>query len=234
MSPDDYEKRRGTGPKLMGKEELDSARAEAAGRQNMLRPLNERFDWLNGRGFSAKQVCAGAGISEETLTNWLRKQQLEVFSPVTGQGRARTFCLADIYMLAVVAEIAALTGQTKFAVLCVRRWFALEPLLQRLGLGEGSGAPTAIPSQAEVAAFYDDVVLDARHISPAAAHRDDQNAFYLIILRDPNNPGEFKTFCEQDPRRSWYTRAPAAAFINLTFLFASVDLRLSEVLGGPA
>lgn len=231
MSPDEYDKLRGTGRALKSKEELDQARDEAAVRQNMLRPLQERFDWLNGRGFSAKQVCAGAAIPEETLTNWLRKQHLEIFSPETGQGRARTFCLADIYMLAVMAEIAGLTGQAKFAVTCVRRWFVVEPLMVRLNLGDGD-LPPPKPADADIAAFYDDVVQDARHMSPAAAWRDGDNAFYLIIARDPNKPGDFVTFCERDARRAWFTRTPAAAFINLTFLFASVDVRLSDLIRG--
>lgn len=79
-------------------------------------------EWLAGRTplevvegyrFPAAAVLSAAGITGDTLTNYLTKTPLELFSRTAGQGRARQFCLIDVYQIALLATFAHLTSKVQ-------------------------------------------------------------------------------------------------------------------------
>lgn len=57
-------------------------------------------------------------MDQHTLTNYITKSELDLCSPPSGQGRARQFCLIDVYQLVLMAKLARLCGQVFF----VARW----------------------------------------------------------------------------------------------------------------
>ncbi len=71
---------------------------------------NDRPTWtsLDGQLFSAADVMKAAGITQHTLTNYLSKTSLELCSTTLGQGRARRYCLIDVYQISLLARLSRL------------------------------------------------------------------------------------------------------------------------------
>lgn len=75
-----------------------------------------RVDYLDGRRFSASQVKEAASINEHTLTNLINKSDIILCSERPGQGRARQFCLIDVYQLSLVREMVKATNDVSWSV----------------------------------------------------------------------------------------------------------------------
>jgi hypothetical protein len=77
----------------------------------------QTFELLNARTFTMTQLTAGLNqVSPSTILNYTNKNGLDLCSETPGRGSAREFCLMDAYMLALVREIAGLTGDAQSAV----------------------------------------------------------------------------------------------------------------------
>lgn len=231
---DDYENARAGegGDRLFNPEEIARQRTAAQQHTATFSAAEARFKILNGRGFTAEQVCEGAGISGDALTNYLRKQKLQLFSPPTGQGRARRFCLADIYVVATVATLADLSGQTKYCSFCVWRHFALDPIFQTMGLSDHD-AP-ALPDGFEAVAeqYLEDVERDTRNGVASFFWRDKTKPFLIILRSAKTYSGEFVSFFQQDLHGDLLTQFGSGIFVNLTALFTEVDMRLEHAIWG--
>ena len=70
---------------------------------------------LNKHRFSAKQVTIATLISAGQLNNTINKSDLLLCSPRSGQGRAREFCLIDIYQVGLFHVLSRLTGDAQWS-----------------------------------------------------------------------------------------------------------------------
>ena len=68
---------------------------------------------VNGRRFPAAAVLEAAEIKGPNLNNYLSKTPLELCSRSSGQGKARQFCLIDVYQISLLARLASLTGNVQ-------------------------------------------------------------------------------------------------------------------------
>jgi hypothetical protein len=67
------------------------------------------LDRLNGRRFTAGDLMYAAEIDGHTLTNYLTKTRLQLCSKSSGQGRARQFCLVDVYQITLLSRLVSIT-----------------------------------------------------------------------------------------------------------------------------
>jgi hypothetical protein len=65
--------------------------------------------------FSAKDVCTGANIAPDVLTNILSKRRPILFSSSAGQGRARRYCLLDVYQISLIDAFTKLTSKAQWS-----------------------------------------------------------------------------------------------------------------------
>ncbi|MGQ3674018.1 hypothetical protein ACT6QH_00720 [Xanthobacter sp. TB0139] len=231
MTDDDYDKLRGGNASHLPAE-VALMRKQAAARQHLFEGATDLFDDLNGCTFTAEQVCIGAKISGDILTNYLRKQGLNLFSPATGQGRARRFCLADVYTTATVAALADLSGKTRYCTASVWRHFALDPILQQMGMGEHNDADLPEGFEAQADSYINDVIASARNGVPAFFWRDPAKPFLFLLRSTTTYSGEFVSFFQQDLDGDLLKQFGSGIFINLTALFTEVDKRLEPTCWG--
>ena len=76
---------------------------------------NETLMLLDGCRFPAAAVMRAAGIDQNTLTNYLSKSSLELCSESPGQGRARHYCLVDVYQIALLSKLSRLSGSVAWS-----------------------------------------------------------------------------------------------------------------------
>lgn len=231
MTDDDYDKLRGGNASYIPAE-VDRMRKQTVAERESFPEALDRFERLDGRAFTAEQVCIGAKISGDILTNYLRKQGLKLFSPETGQGRARRFCLADVYTAATVAALADLSGKTRYCTNFVWMHFAHNPILQAMGLGEHYEASVPAGFEAKAIEYMDDVVASARNGVPAFFCRDPAKPFLFLLRSTTTYSGEFKSFFQQDLDGDLLKKFGSGIFVNLTALFTEVDKRLEHACWG--
>jgi hypothetical protein len=65
--------------------------------------------------FSARQVTKATQITGDMLTNMITKVKPILCSDSAGQGRARQYCLIDIYHIALLASVTRLTGKAMWS-----------------------------------------------------------------------------------------------------------------------
>lgn len=77
--------------------------------------MRETLRLLDGRRYTAAQVMRATGINSHTLTNYLSKSDILLCSESPGQGRARQFCLIDVYQLGMLRLLSAVTGNVAWS-----------------------------------------------------------------------------------------------------------------------
>ena len=87
----------------------------------MVETPSERLKFLNGRRFPARAVMHAAEVNQDALTNYHTKYKLDasLCSETAGQGRARRYCLADVYTVALLRALSQLSGSVKWAAMAV-------------------------------------------------------------------------------------------------------------------
>ncbi len=72
--------------------------------------MDETVSWLAARTFAAGDLIAAAEITPDMLDLWQRKAGLQLATEPPGRGRARRFCLLDVYLVALMSRLTRLTG----------------------------------------------------------------------------------------------------------------------------
>src|SRR4051812_4048000 len=88
-------------------------------------PPKERFSLLDTMAFTASDLTHTM-VRADNLTNYLRKNRFELASQTEGKGKARTFCLLDVYQIALLQELAKLTKQTNVCARALESFFFAE------------------------------------------------------------------------------------------------------------
>lgn len=85
----------------------------------MIESPEERLEFLDGRRFPARAVMHAAMVNQNAITNYHQKYGLDsaLCSETAGQGRARQYCLVDVYQVALIQALTELTGNVKWAVM---------------------------------------------------------------------------------------------------------------------
>ena len=65
--------------------------------------------------FPASTVCKAAEVTSSMLENFALKAGLVLCSQSPGRGRARQYCLIDVYQIRIMAELVALTGNARWS-----------------------------------------------------------------------------------------------------------------------
>ena len=180
---------------------------------------------LNEHKFTTEQLCAGADISYNTFTNYMRSG-LEFASPSRGQGRARVFALIDVYSVALLDALTVLTSKPKWAAevsnFAVREW----PM--RTHNERDNGRLSAL--------LFEDI----KNAHPGFSERGDPDWF--LIVNAATLTGRSATFVAlmtsgvqireavEGADRTIRLREEAGLFLNLTQLCDAVDRQLAELV----
>jgi hypothetical protein len=81
----------------------------------MVPDVNTTVAKLSGTAFTAAQIVDALQITPDILTNILTKVRPVLCTDSEGQGRARAFCLADVYIVAILDALTKLTGKAAWA-----------------------------------------------------------------------------------------------------------------------
>lgn len=193
------------------------------------RDAGDRLSFLDGKRFTARQLCEAAQLSQDALTNYTRKQGLVLFSESPGQGRARAHALADIYVAAVIGKLAELTGKTKQVVEVVWDVFCHGEVVRRAQEKKGSEEAVSPDEYADAfTEFADAVCTSVWNVGGWVASRQADNPTLLVLIPSEQHRHGYAWFLEPANSTSWFVHHDAAVFVNLTALFAAVDLRLLQ------
>ena len=72
--------------------------------------MDETVARLAVRTFTAGELIAAAEVTPDNLDIWQRKAGLQLATEPPGRGRARRFCLLDVYLVALMSRLTRLTG----------------------------------------------------------------------------------------------------------------------------
>lgn len=193
------------------------------------RDARDLLSFLDGKRFTARQLCDAAQVSTDALTNYTRKQGLVLFSESPGQGRARQHCLADIYVAAVIGKLADLTGKTKQVIEVVWDVFCHREVVRRAQDRKAGDADVSPEEYVDAfAEFADAVCADVSQAGGWLAARQRENPFFLFLIPSEQHRHGYAWFLEPAHNTSWFLEHEAAVFVNLTALFSAVDLRLVQ------
>jgi hypothetical protein len=193
------------------------------------RDARDRLAFLDGRRFSARQLCDAAQISQDALTNWTRKQALVLFSESPGQGRARAHALADVYVTAVIGKLAELTGKTKQVIEVAWEVFCHDEVTRRAKESKGGDAAVSPEEFADAfVGFADTVCESVWNAGGWLGYRQRDNPFFLFLIPSETHRHGYAWFLEPANSTSWLLEHEAAVFVNLTALFTSVDRTLIQ------
>lgn len=172
---------------------------------------------LNGRRFDQADLSE-MGFSSDTVINWERKYGLHLCSPPPGRGRARKFCLIDVYLLSLVRQVLTMTGALPAAVQA-----ANDALMGYFGEEQAINAEEIEEFKIE----YENNIYDA----PAYFYRREVDYF----IWTSGIEGGFSA-AESDrpfdpinkPRNIMLRRR--GLYLNLTFIFYDADICLVDTL----
>lgn len=199
-----------------------------------------RFLRLNGVRLTAKQLAAAAGVTDDTLTNYISKHRLQFASPTVSQGRRRSFCLIDLYQVALLNACSLLTANTTRcaktlgSLLLGPAFHAIDQAVVADDVKHGRkerSKPDPEKASKIIVSFLYEASIDARNAQIIYAARDLAKPFYLFLL-PPDRSDENQDYVHYVTNDLTKTipLVPAALFVNATTLFCEVDRRLDDVL----
>ncbi|WP_426954110.1 hypothetical protein [Muricoccus radiodurans] len=187
---------------------------------------------MNGRQFPAAVVERAAEIDSDSLANFINKSPLDLCSRSPGRGRARQFCLVDVYQLAFLARLVRITSRVESAARC------LNFMLWQTSISDTMRG-VADKVQGKEASWLDRLAIAAAEPFDADAARrsyceDVRRASPLYHYRNENDP----FFIYSDIAGRSFQAGPNPALtnpryqggilLNATFLLNSVDQTLAE------
>lgn len=179
----------------------------------MEKELAPLLDLLNGRRFTAGDICLAADIEPKTLANYIHKTSVQLASQSRGQGKSREYCLIDVYAMAFFDRIAKRTNDIHLAAKLVNSLLYDELELDLLdGKGPFTGHPQARKSFCE----------DIRWAPSYFQHRDVKNPRYAF--QDEQGGLIVSDRVIVDPLHG-------TVVVNLTALLAHVDTVLVRLKG---
>jgi hypothetical protein len=172
---------------------------------------------LNGRRFVMDDLQV-VGLSAETVENYIHKSKLLMCSENPGRGRARKFCLLDVYLLALKSHIVVMTGSALAASKALKE-LVLEPLQSELSFKK--------PTEAKIAEYLDEV-CDEITIGPQLFYERGLSHWYIYTSTIEHG---FKAAIGFDPMndRELLTQA-RCMFLNVTTILEGVDRHLLRAL----
>lgn len=194
---------------------------------------------LNGRRFSAAEIVNAAAdsahMTQHTLTNLLTKSDLLLCSDSEGKGKARQFCLVDVYQLVVTAKLAELTGNVRRAAEAAN--FMLLPrlgpqaqsvaALRRLHESgcEGNGWLSEEDRNAieEARQLYR---TSTTHLPECYTHRDLDNPLYLLQFWSKGRGLSYPKVVTQGSNDFAWFSTVGGILVNITQEFARIDTNL--------
>lgn len=198
--------------------------------------LIDRVVRLSGRRYSAADVLATAPASQDRLTNLHQKTDLRLCSESGGQGRARQYCLIDVYQIHLFTTLVRLTGDAKFSAEALNLLMFEEMEMKVLGAG-GGGAWAA-----KHADFKNSLCDDIKRAPPLYWKRETFRPVFLYVDVDSRHYGPMAlTIVDTSDRQlgseflhgfEGLQSISAASIINVTKRLDGIDdileTRLSE------
>jgi hypothetical protein len=177
----------------------------------------ELLSRLNGRRFYQDHLTA-VGIPSDTVINYERKLGLSLVSAPPGRGRARQFCLADVYMLKLATEIFVLTGSAIAGVETANNLMYEREEDGKI-FSKRNDDEYRLMVEQDIFAAYNPVFTQRTFIHYYLWSIAPRNGFFLTL------PGE-----RFDPIRDRDLTRHRMAFINVTQTLKDLDQQLDHLL----
>ncbi|GAA0569492.1 hypothetical protein [Caenispirillum bisanense] len=176
----------------------------------------EIVQFLDGQRFSPSELCHAGDLKTMSLPNLLNKSNLELASANPGRGRAREFCLVDVYALVLMDRVVKLLKDYGTAANIVNSFtFSVARILMmegKLPYGTDHELKQAICDSLRLA-------------TPEYFQRDLTRPWYIVI-----RPGE-EPLSTKDPLEHIPYAMNGMIIFNVTLLFAEVDKKLARMRG---
>ncbi|MGU9978771.1 hypothetical protein ACJ4V0_01900 [Phreatobacter sp. HK31-P] len=169
--------------------------------------LDSTVEHLATRTYSAGEVIHACDITGDMLTNYISKSGIELCSPAPGRGRSRQFCLIDVYLIALLSRLGAITRNVKWTAQALN-WLtspcrsllatdiqAAEPLFWTRAFPESAGTYIALADQLDI----------------------EMNGPLRIITAE---------------KAAALVQASFGSYLNLTITLGQVDKRLTDFING--
>lgn len=185
-----------------------------------------RFAALQGVRFPAGAVRDATGLDAMAMTNLLSKTSLILCSETAGQGRARQFCLIDVYQLALLRKLTVLSGRVAWSVDGLNRFLFSEVY------GQLPFPDAKISEFPEVQDLKTEFCGDIKTLPDEYMYRGDNPWFFHFTESDlsgfcvlPLCPAQFR-----DERIATAVLC-SGVLINITYTLEQVDARLCNYMG---
>ncbi len=176
------------------------------------------LDFLNGKTFTAHQLCVAANINATSLTNIINKTKLELCSRRTRRGRARQFCLVDCYAIVIMDRLTKRVRDYGVAA------DAVNDLIFETARQLMFGGELSYRTDREL---KDTFCKDIYQCTPELHYRNCNNPYYLIDTRE----GEWTVNRDYSPFIEG--REDGAIVFDITFMLRKFDFNLARLCGFP-
>ena len=193
-----------------------------------------RFEALNGLTFAASELTRAIGITSDDLTNYLSKNRIQLASQSAGPGRARAFCLVDVYQIALLRRLSDMTKRPEWSAR------ALEQLFFSIPLGGASDEPcyhVGLPAAAHdnsamerVRLYRNSCCQSAKNSLRFYSDRDADQPWFLLVSPDDVKKKDPIIDLVQLNGPSGKFSMWSGLFINTTLMLTAIDSNLYKIL----
>lgn len=194
--------------------------------------------------YSAAQLVGATEISGDVLTNYLSKTDLRLCSESSGRGRARQFCLIDVYLVALMARLTHLTGKAKWSALALNSFLFSEVDGQSFVAHKQNRAP---PNDQDDERYADQLAakfcIDIGRAPEPFWYRESLNPWFFFA--ESSNIASDTPFISAEQLKTIDIDAQCVGgdrqlhslhegvFLNTTRLFWRIDIRLARLGRAP-
>ena len=131
----------------------------------------EAADNLKHMSFPASTVCKAAEVTSSMLENFALKAGLVLCSRSPGRGRARQYCLIDVYQIRIMAELVALTGNARWSARALNDYLGQVFVPARIGAIKIGFSTLGWSGAPEIRNQFEDLCVNPDRAPPAYLER---------------------------------------------------------------
>ncbi len=198
---------------------------------------------LSRRRWTTAELVAGAGITYDAFTNYLRTS-LKLRGKTEGRGKARTYPLIDVYQIAMLARLSKLTGRLAWSAEAlngaimieaeVRSLFSDPAVRQAFGARAGAEGQADNRSQEQIEADRLAELSNSIFAAPQPYHWRDSGRPFFVFASEWNlsmdNP--IIECGHKDSVGILGESDTGGVYLNMTNILMSVDRRLRDIVDG--
>lgn len=188
-------------------------------------------DNLKHMGFPASTVCEAAEVTSSMLENFALKAGLILCSRSPGRGRARRYCLIDVYQIRIMAELVALTGNARWSATALNDYLGQVFVPARIGAIKIGFSTLGWSGEPEIRNQFGDLCLNPDRAPPLYLERIPFSPWLLWTSKRCVDRSEGQlTELRAGALLENLAFENAGYFVNVSRLLDEVDRRLLDAM----